>query len=482
MSETTPLLAATDNRIQANNANIAGPEGWRHESWVLLKTSAPVSLAYMLQNSLQTASVLIVGWMGPDELAAAAFAFMFAMVTAWCMALGSATALDTLCSQAWTGASDKREIGIHLQRALLCMSLMFVPVAALWWSAEPVLRALGQEPQLAENAALFLRWLTLGAPGYIYFEATKKFLQAQGIMDAGSYVLMIASPINVLLNYLFVWHPAFALGFIGAPIATSITYWLMLCLLVLYIVYIDGMAGWGGWNRKACTNLHSFMSLALPGIFMVSTEWWAFEIVALAAGLLGRVPLAAQSVIMTTDQVINTLPFGISIATSNRIGNLLGLALPAKRPRMSALASAGVASGVGGVLMVAMWLSREKFGYLFSDEKEVIELVSEVMPWVAMFQVADGLAASCGGSLRGMGRQHVGAAVNVFAYYVIALPLGFLFAFRMGFGLEGLWIGQCIALFLVGILELIVVFRTNWNAEIEICQERIRLGEVLPSH
>ena len=32
---------------------------------------------------------------------------------------------------------------------------------------------------------------------------------------------------------------------------------------------------------------------------------------AIAAGRLGSLPLAAQSVIMTTDQILNTIPFGI---------------------------------------------------------------------------------------------------------------------------------------------------------------------------
>ena len=38
------------------------------------------------------------------------------------------------------------------------------------------------------------------------------------------------------------------------------------------------------------------------GVIHVGTEWWAFEIVALVAGNLGMIPLAAQSVIMTADQ------------------------------------------------------------------------------------------------------------------------------------------------------------------------------------
>ena len=40
-----------------------------------------VILSYILQNSIQTVSILVVGRLGPDELSAAAFSLMFAMVT-----------------------------------------------------------------------------------------------------------------------------------------------------------------------------------------------------------------------------------------------------------------------------------------------------------------------------------------------------------------------------------------------------------------
>jgi MatE len=81
------------------------------------------------------------------------------------------------------------------------------------------------------------------------------------------------------------------------------------------------------------------------------------------------------------------------------------------------------------------------FGYLFSEDVSVVRLVAQVMPLVASFQVADGLAGSCGGVLRGLGRQHLGAAFNIVAYYILALPLGITLAFRAGYGLQGLWIG-----------------------------------------
>jgi MATE family multidrug resistance protein len=46
-----------------------------HEFWVLFKGSVPVILAYTLQNSLQTISVLIVGRLGAEELAVSAFCY-----------------------------------------------------------------------------------------------------------------------------------------------------------------------------------------------------------------------------------------------------------------------------------------------------------------------------------------------------------------------------------------------------------------------
>ncbi|KAI9491945.1 mate-domain-containing protein [Zychaea mexicana] len=452
------------------NLNFATPSISK-EIWVLTKTSVPVILAYMLQNSLQTGCVLIVGRLGAEELAASAFAFMFAMVTGWVLALGGSTALDTLCSQSWTASDNPHEVGVLLQRAYLVLLLLFVPVAALWFFVEPVLLFLGQEVGLSQMTQLFLRYLTAGAPAYICFEATKKYLQAQGIMHAGTYVLLICSPLNMGLNYLFVWEWNY--GFIGAPIATSIIYWLMFGLLVSYIVFIDGSAGWGGFSRRALQNWGPFLKLVGPGILMVGTEWVAFEIVALAAGHLGTTSLAAQSVIMTTDQVLNTIPFGISIATSNRVGNLLGSAWPVGA-KFSANLSAMLAATIGMVIMVIMLFARDSFGYLFSDEESVVDLVSDVLPWVAAFQIADGVAGSCGGSLRGMGNQHLGAIVNLISYYALALPLGIYLAFKHDFGLAGLWIGQCVALFLVGGVEWLIILRINWNREVDKCFERVR--------
>jgi len=176
---------------------------------------------------------------------------------------------------------------------------------------------------------------------------------------------------------------------------------------------------------------------------MVGTEWAAFEIVALAAGRLGSLSLSAQSAIMTTDQIVNTVPFGIGVAASARVGNLIG-ARSAEGAKRAGHLAALLSVIVGSIIMIMMMATKDIFGYLFTDDEATVRLVAKVMPLVASFQVADGLAGSCGGVLRGQGRQHVGALFNFVAYYVIALPLGIALAFlpNVHLGLQGLWIGQ----------------------------------------
>jgi multidrug resistance protein, MATE family len=151
------------------------------EFWVLLRDSTPVIVAYALQNSLQTASVLIVGRLSPEALATAAFSYMFAMATGWLVALGGTTAIDTLGSSVFTGSKNPHDLGVILQRAFVVLSLFYIPIATLWVFSEPVFRALGQEEYIARNSATFLTILVPGGLGYIYFEAQKKYLQAQGI-------------------------------------------------------------------------------------------------------------------------------------------------------------------------------------------------------------------------------------------------------------------------------------------------------------
>ncbi|KAI0521764.1 MATE efflux family protein [Xylaria bambusicola] len=448
---------------------------WLREIWILVKASIPVILAYALQNSLQATSILIVGQLSPEALATAAFSYMFATSTAWLIALGGTTALDTLASSSFTGSQDRHDLGVLLQRGIFIFTIMYAIIAVLWSVSEPLFRALGQEEFICVQSAKFLQILIPGGLGYVWFETMKKYLQAQGIYEPGTYVLFITAPLNILLNWLLVHK--LGIGLYGAPIATGISYWASFLLLVGYAAFVRGYECWGGLNpRVAIAHLWPFTRLALLGVVHVGTEWWAFEIVALAAGRLGMIPLAAQSVIMTMDQIINTIPFGLGVAASSRIGNLLG----AQRSRDAARAAhcAAVLSVLNGAIILSILMStRNVFGKMFNDDERVVGLVAEVLPLVALFQIADGLNGSCGGALRGMGKQWVGALVNLVSYYGGALPTGIYLAFH-GWGLGGLWLGNCVALYIVGVLEWGIVGLTKWDKEAKKAIERLQAGGV----
>lgn len=80
------------------------------------------------------------------------------------MQQGLASSLETLCGQAY-GAGVPALLGLYLQRGLLCLGVVAVPLGFCWWEAEHVLLFFKQDPAIAAMAALYLRYLlpSLGA-------------------------------------------------------------------------------------------------------------------------------------------------------------------------------------------------------------------------------------------------------------------------------------------------------------------------------
>ena len=61
-----------------------------------------------------------------------------------------------------------------------------------------------------------------------------KYLQSQHILGPPVYMGLISNGVNVLLNWLLVFHLGY--GFDGAPVATSLCRWFQLFLLFGYFV------------------------------------------------------------------------------------------------------------------------------------------------------------------------------------------------------------------------------------------------------
>lgn len=452
-----------------------------NESYFIFRLSLPIIFSYILQNSIPLASVYSLGHLGPTELAASALSNMFATVTGWSVAMGMATALDTLCSQAFTGASNLHAVGVHLQRGILISLSLMVPIGFLWWNTESILLLLKLDSDLAHFCGRYLRILLLGAPPYIIFECVKKFLQAQGIMTAPTYILMSVVPVNILLNYMLIFFPATSVGFDGAPLSVAITNWVMMGFAILYIYFINGHQAWGGWSRQSLTGWMPFLKLGIPGIVMICAEWWAFEIMGLAASYLGELPLAAHAVIITTSNLFYMVPLGLSIASSNRMGNLLGDQAP-NRARLCGYCGVLLALGFAMSNSFVLVVFRDFWADLFTSDHDVAQLARTLLPLAALNQIFDGLSGVSGGLLRGQGRQRIGAIVNLFAYYGISIPIGLYLAFIADWGVHGLWWGLLIALFLSAMTLTTAIIRTNWEKEVDACMARLSNDEEDTQH
>lgn len=71
--------------------------------------------------------------------------------------------------------------------------------------------------------------------------------------------------------------------------------------------------------------LPGFVKLAGPGAIMLLIEAWSFEITTILAGYLGTVALNAHlTVLQLATLAFLSLPFAVAIASTIRIGNLLG--------------------------------------------------------------------------------------------------------------------------------------------------------------
>ncbi|KAL7748855.1 ethionine resistance protein [Sorochytrium milnesiophthora] len=446
---------------------------WMPELLRLLRLAVPCISSYVLGYANKLLVTLAVGHLGAKELAAATLAITFTNVFGFSICFGISTALDTLASQAVTGAASPRVAGVYLQRSIVINLLLAIPIAVLWYHSEALLLLARQDATLSALAGNYTRLLVWGLAPNIIQNNLIKFLQAQGLMDAAFYITLVVFPVNLLLQWLLVWYPPTRMGFYGAPVASVIADTVSAIGAALYITYINGHQCWHPWSWKALQEWGQFIALGFPGMLMMCAEWWMFEAAALMAGWFGDKALAAQAVLLNTGAVVYMVYLAISVVNSNRIGNFLGAGKP-HRARMAAhisFSAALLVAMVNSSLLVAV---RHVWGHIFSDDPEVIALVAALLPISALFQFCDGGCAVASGVLRGCGKQTIGAAVNLVAYYVVGMPLCIFFTFRLELGIAGIWWGLAAALLAALIGQgSYILYGINWDAEVAKARARM---------
>lgn len=266
---------------------------------LLARYSLPLIATYLLQYSFFVITTIVAGHLGPEDLAAESIGVMTMNVIGLAIFEGMATALDTLCAQAY-GSGNLVGVGLHIQRMFLLMAVSCVPIGIVWAISPWFLPLLLKQPGLAVKAGSFLRYSLVGLPGYAAFEALKRFLQAQGECNVGMVVLIICAPVNAVLSWAFAFP--LGMGLAGAALGTALSNNLRFVLLLAYIVSPMGTWShgcWGGFSRDALKKWGPMMGLSVAGAAATLAEWGAFEILIFSTSYLSTEHLAAQTVLVS---------------------------------------------------------------------------------------------------------------------------------------------------------------------------------------
>lgn len=441
------------------------------ELWILLQYSVPLIGTYLLQYSQTVITTAVAGHLSAGDLAATSIGLTTLNIVGLATFEGMATALDTLCAQAY-GSGNLKGVGLHIQRMLLLMLVALIPIGAFWLASPWILTFFVKQPELAAKAGVFLQVSLIGLPGYASFEALKRFLQAQGDCNAALVVLVLCTGVNGLLSWLFAFK--LGLGLEGAALGQALTNDLRPLLLLAYIAFWGKWSHgcWGGFSRDAFRNWGPMVRLSLAGSVVNLGEWFAFEIMTFSTSYISTAHLAAQTILSTVSVITWHIPFSVSVAISTRVGHLIGAGQVDAARRASVLyAVVFLAIGVfDGLFMFAF---RNQLPRFFSEDREVCDIAARSILAVVAFQMLDSVACGCNGMLRGLGRQGVAAWIVFPVNYVAAVPLAvWLSLGAPGMELVGVWLGLGVGVAAIAVIELVYMRMIRWQSCVESAKSR----------
>ena len=405
--------------------------------------------------ALGMVDVAVVGRVGELPLAAVSAGVIWTFGV-FLFGMGVLRGLDPAVAQAH-GRGDQPRLDRAFGEAVLLSLLLSVPVVLGCLVAAPGLLMLGQDPDVAVLAGDYSRVRALGMPGSLLFVGLAAWLQGQGHMRPPLIATLVGAVVNLGLDLVLVDGARLpggltvpALGAVGCAWASTAVAWTKAA--VLLPVCGAGLAGVRGRWGDALRGLPLLLKDGLPIGVQTGLEVWAFNAVGLMVGTFGATAMAAQAVAMQIISFTFMIPFGLGVAASTRVGNLIGAGRPAGRAAVVA-----VAAGAGWMLLSSLSIAAlpGPAARLFTDEAGVIAIAVTLLPVAAFFQVFDGIQAVSFGVLRGAGDTRLPPLINLVGYWLVGLPLGALLAWPLGLGPRGLWWGLVVALVVVAGLLLL---------------------------
>ena len=167
-------------------------------------------------------------------------------------------------------------------------------------------------------------------------------------------------------------------------------------------------------------------------------ETAAFSLSSLMVGWFGTTALAAHQVMLTISQLGYMIYYGLAAAVAVRISNFMG-------QRDYTAVKRTATAGIHLVFFLAMLTSipvfifRHSIGGLFTDSSEVVSMVSMTIIPFMIYQFGDGMQCNYANAMRGIAVVKPLIWIAFVAFFIVSLPLGYLFGVVMNYQLIGIW-------------------------------------------
>uniref|UniRef100_A0A0R0I6A5 Protein DETOXIFICATION n=1 Tax=Glycine max TaxID=3847 RepID=A0A0R0I6A5_SOYBN len=436
----------------------------------------PMITVTLSQYFLQIISMVMVGHLGKLALSSTAIAISLCAVSGFSLIFAMSCALETQCGQAY-GAHQYRKFGVQMYTAIVSLTLACLPLSPLWVYLGKILIFLGQDPLISQEAGKFALCMTPALFDYATLQALVRYFLMQSLTPNEKTCishlfnsLVISSSITLCFHVAFCWLLVFKFGFgnLGAAFFIGTSYWLNVILLVLYMKFsIECKKTWVPISTELFHGIGEFFRCAIPSAGMICLEWWSFELLFLLSGLLPNPELETSvlSICLSVTTTIYTIPEAIGSAASTRVSNALGGGSP-QLAQVSVSAAMTLAASAAILVSSIIFACRQVVGYAFSNELDVVDYFTEMVPLLSISVILDTLHDTLSGIARGCGWQHRGAYVNLDAYYVVGIPIAAILGFCLQLRGKGLWIGILTGAFCQTVMVSLITSCTNWEKQV----------------
>ncbi|WP_410918454.1 MATE family efflux transporter [Rhodosalinus sp.] len=425
----------------------------------ILVLGLPLVGGHLAQFAIHLTDTVMMGWHSVEGLAALVLATAL-WFTLWIFGAGIAWAVMPLVASAET-EGDQTAIR-RVTRMGLWLSVLFALASLpLFWFSEPLLRLMGQAPELSDAAQDYLRIAGPGILPALLVMVLKSYLAALGRTQVVLWITVAAAVANGLLNYALIFGNwgAPELGLRGAAIASVSTNTLALIFSAAYAAAV--LPEHRLFARLWRPDWEVFRQVARMGAAIGITnlaEVALFSFSSVMMGWLGTIPLAAHGIALQISSATFMVHMGLSNAATIRAGNAYGLrdAAHLVRGAHAVLVLSAVAVGATVVLFLA---APGPLYALFLDpdepaRAEIMQLGALLLAIAALFQLVDAAQVMALGLLRGVRDTTVPMIMAAVSYWAIGIPAALVMGFRLGWGGAGVWLGLTLGLACAGVLMM----------------------------